>query len=136
MTDAEIAAQLDSIEAATRTLRELLQTRVRTSSTPVMPPPTVRKQPTASSPRWQLAPTAFRRFPFEPHTVRRICGDHPEWAKKFRDGQWFVDVDLFDEFAARVERGECSFAVSAKFAVSVAQDEQLILDTMQMETPK
>ncbi|WP_456637145.1 hypothetical protein [Bradyrhizobium sp. USDA 10063] len=47
---------------------------------------------------------------------------------KFTGGVWHVDADKFDAFAARVERGEASFAVSTKFAVSVAPDAQLALN--------
>ncbi len=124
---AEIVARLDVIEAATKAMRESLQARVHHSSTPVMPPPaTVRKRPTAS-PRWELAARAFRRFPLEAHTVRRICSAHPEWAVKFTGGVWHVDADKFDEFAARVEAGQASFAVSAMSAKSVASESQLVL---------
>jgi hypothetical protein len=83
-------------------------------------------QPVATR-RWELAAKAFRRFPLESHTVRRICSSHPEWAVKFTGGVWYVDADMFAEFAARVERGEASFAVSEKSALSVAEDAQIPL---------
>jgi hypothetical protein len=124
MTVAEIAAQLAAHEAAAKALRELLQARAATVPA-ILQPVAVRKQPVAERrPRWELAARAFRRFGFEPHTVRRICSSHPDWAKRLTDGAWYVDADLFDEFAARVERGEASFAVSAKSALSVAPDQQ------------
>ncbi|MCK1618908.1 hypothetical protein IVA96_20165 [Bradyrhizobium sp. 159] len=123
MTSADIAAQLDVIEAEISSLRALLQ---GTAICAQPEPP--RKQPVAERrPRWELAAKAFKRFAFEPHTIRRICSNHPEWAKRLTDGAWYVDADLFDEFAARVERGECSFAVSAKSAVSVAENVQLAI---------
>jgi hypothetical protein len=128
MNDSEIEAAIAVHEAAIEALRGLKQTRASTSSTAVMSAPaTARKQP-AGPRRWLLAATAFRRFPFEPWSVRRICADHPEWAMKLRDGNWHVDIDRFNEFADRVEAGELSFAVSEKFAKSVAPEEQIPLE--------
>jgi hypothetical protein len=92
---------------------------------PVTPQAATRRQPIAKR-RWELAARAFRRFPFEEHTVRRICALHPEWAAKLTGSVWHVDADKFDEFAARVERGEASFAVSALSAKSVATEMQLM----------
>jgi hypothetical protein len=114
------AEQLDAaIAAAIEALRELQRVRVSAMSAPA-----ARKQPIATR-RWELAARAFRRFPFEAHTVRRICANHPEWAVRLTEGHWHVDVDLFTEFADRVERGEASFAVSAMSAKSVANGPQL-----------
>jgi hypothetical protein len=93
---------------------------------PAKPGPATARKPIATR-RWELAARAFRHLPFEAYTVRRICAMHPEWAVKFTGGVWHVDADLFDEFAARVERGEAKFAVSEKFAKSVASEEQLAL---------
>ena len=127
MTDAaEIAARLDLIEAAVKALRELLSPE-RAPAAPVVPQPAAaRMQPVAERrPRWELAARAFKRFGFEPHTVRRICSSHPEWAKRLTEGAWHVDADLFDGFAARVERGEAVFAVSAKSALLVANNSTL-----------
>jgi hypothetical protein len=126
MNGSEIEAQVAAHEAAIEALRGLKQTRARTSSTPV--PAAARKQPIAAR-RWELAAKAFRRFPFEPHTVRRICGRHPEWAVRLTSGDWYVDIDLFTEFAGRVESGGASFAVSALSASSVAADAQLAINS-------
>ncbi|MGO4513249.1 hypothetical protein CT676_35955 [Bradyrhizobium sp. MOS001] len=124
MSDAEIAAQVDFHKASLEALLKLQQARA--PAVPVISQPdAARKQLVAERrPRWELAARAFRRFGFEPHTVRRICSNHLEWAKRLTDGAWHVDADLFDEFAARVERGEATFAVSAKSALSVASDAQ------------
>ena len=120
VTEAELDAAIAVHQAAIKALRELQRVRVPTMPTPAA----ARKQPIAAR-RWELAATAFKRFPFEPHTVRRICANHPEWAVRLTEGHWHVDVDLFTEFADRVERGEASFAVSAMSAKSVANDPQL-----------
>ncbi|MCK1753806.1 hypothetical protein IVA78_00845 [Bradyrhizobium sp. 137] len=124
--DERIAAAIEVHRAAIQALEDM-RSQARTPTAPVKPAPAIRRNQPTARPRWELAARAFRRFPFEPHTVRRICADHPEWAKKFRDGQWFVNVDLFDPFADLVEAGVASFAVSAKFAVSVAADAQLAI---------
>jgi hypothetical protein len=120
VTEAELDAAIAVHQAAIEALRELQRVRVPTMSTPAAP----RKQPIAAR-RWELAATAFKRFPFEPHTVRRICANHPEWAARLTDGSWYVDPDTFSEFANRVDRGEASFDSSEKFASSLANGPQL-----------
>ena len=118
MNDEEIDTAIAVHEAAIEVLRKL---RIPAA---MSEPFAVSKQPIAKR-RWELAARAFRRFPFEAHTVRRICANHPEWAVRLTEGHWHVDVDLFTEFADRVERGEASFAVSAMSAKSVANGPQL-----------
>ena len=129
MTDAEIAEQLAAHRAVVEALEALEQARARTSSAPALspgrqicPPAAARKQPIAKR-RWEPAARAFRRFPFEPHTIRRICANHPDWAMKLA-GTWHVDLDPFNEFADKVDRGEASFDSSEKFASSVANSPQ------------
>ena len=126
MTKAEIEAAIATHFAAIEALEAMKQISPHTSSAlAASAPDAATKQPAAERrPRWELAARAFRRFGFEPHTIRRICSSHPEWAKRLTDGAWYVDVDLFDQFVIRVERGEASFAVSAKSALSVASDAQ------------
>jgi hypothetical protein len=127
VTDAEVEAQISAHRAAIEALEALKRARATTPSTPTRSAPAAaRRQPTPAR-RWELAARAFRRFPLEAHTVRRICANHTEWATKLTDGAWYVDADQFAEFANRVERGEASFAVSAKSALSVAADEQLAI---------
>jgi hypothetical protein len=118
MNNAEIDTAIAVHEAAIEVLRKLRIPAARSA------PAAARKQPIATR-RWELAARAFRRFPFEAHTVRSICANHPEWAVRLTEGHWHVDVDLFTEFADRVERGEAWFAVSALSAKSVANDPQL-----------
>jgi hypothetical protein len=119
MTDEEIKSAIAVHEAAIEALETL---RRAPDAPPAAPTPTgARKQPIATR-RWELAARAFRQFPFEAHTVRRICANHPEWAARLTDGAWYVDLDQFTAFADRVERGEASFAVSAMSAKSVAED--------------
>ena len=129
VTTADVLAKAEHIygefTALLERLREALPGNIATlpDTPPVASAPiAATKQPVAERRPlgWELAARAFRRFGFEPHTVRRICSNHPEWAKRLTDGAWYVDVDPFEEFAARVERGEASFAVSEKSALSVA----------------
>ncbi|UPT88633.1 hypothetical protein HAP41_0000006005 [Bradyrhizobium barranii subsp. apii] len=125
MTDTEINAAIEVHRKAIAALEAMRQT----SASPTPPPPAApatARRPIAKR-RWELAAKAFRRFPFEPHTVRRICVDHPEWATKLREGAWHVDADMFDAFADLVEAGKASFAVCEKSAVSVAEDVQIPL---------
>jgi hypothetical protein len=130
MTAAVILAELEQLDRDRAALMEQLRAAlagniaaVADSAPAVSTPTAAGKQPIAKR-RWELAAKAFRRFPFEPHTVRRICSAHPEWAVKFTGGVWYVDADMFAEYAARVERGEASFAVSALSAKSVAPGAQ------------
>jgi hypothetical protein len=113
VNDEEIDAAIAVHQAAIEALRELRRVRVMSASA------AVRTQPIAKR-RWELAARAFRNFPFESHTVCRICASHPDWAARLTKGAWYVDVDLFTEFAGRVQRGEASFGVSALSAKSVA----------------
>jgi hypothetical protein len=128
MTDDAIEEQISLHRAAIETLEALKRARAGGSPRTAKPlPAATRKRPAASGPRWQLAATAFRRFPFQEHTIRRICGAHPEWAMKLTGGVWHVDADKFDAFADLVEAGQVTFAVSALSAKSVAAYEQLAI---------
>ena len=118
MNDEEIDTAIAVHEAEIAVLRKL---RIPAA---MSAPAAARKQPIATR-RWELAARAFGRFPFEAHTVRRICANHPEWAVRLTEGHWHVDVDLFTEFADRVERGEAWFAVSTLSAKSLANEPQL-----------
>jgi hypothetical protein len=117
MNDTEIDAAIAVHEAAIEALRELRRVRVPSTSAPAA----ARRLPIATR-RWELAAKAFRRFPFEPHKVRRICANHINWAARLTEGTWYVDVDLFNEFADKVDRGEARFDSSEKFASSLAND--------------
>ena len=120
MTESELDAAIAVHQAAIEALRELRRVRVPMMSASAA----VRTQPIAER-RWKLAARAFKSFPFEAHTVCRICASHPDWAARLTKGAWYVDVDLFTEFAGRVQRGEASFGVSALSAKSVANAPQL-----------
>ncbi|MCK1641922.1 SGNH/GDSL hydrolase family protein [Bradyrhizobium sp. 157] len=70
MTDLEIDAAIEVHRAAIDALEAMRQTRA--SSTP--PAPATARRPIAKR-RWELAARAFRRFPFEAHTVsQRLKG--------------------------------------------------------------
>jgi hypothetical protein len=125
VTEAEIEAAIATHFAAIDVLEALKQTSPHMSSAPATSAPAAARRLPIAKRRWELAARAFRRFPFEAHTVRRICASYPEWATRLTGGVWHVDADLFDEFAARVERGEASFAVSAKSMLSVANSASL-----------
>ena len=116
MNDEEIDRQIANLEAAIEVLRKLRQVCIAAA---MSAPVAMRKQPVAGR-RWELAARAFQRFPFEPHIVRRICANYPEWAARLTEGHWYVDIDLFNEIAAKVDRGEASFDSSEKFASSLA----------------
>ncbi|MEH2501480.1 hypothetical protein V1290_000291 [Bradyrhizobium sp. AZCC 1578] len=73
MTDEEINAQTAHLEGVIAFLRSQLS-----RSTP--PAPAAARKPIAAR-RWELATRAFRRFPFESHTVRRVCSAH-QYAKE------------------------------------------------------
>jgi hypothetical protein len=121
VNDAEIDAAIAVHEAAIEVLRKLRRVCMAAA---MSAPVAVRKQPIAGR-RWELAARAFKRFPFEPHKVRRICANHPEWAARLTEGTWYVDIDLFNEFADMVDRGEARFDSSEKFASSLANGLQL-----------
>jgi hypothetical protein len=123
VSDDEIEAAIAVHQAAIEALRELRRVRVPMMSASAA----VRTRPIAER-RWELAARAFKNFPFESHTVCRICASHPDWAARLTKGAWYVDVDLFTEFAGRVQRGEESFGVSALSAKSVANAPQMNKD--------
>jgi hypothetical protein len=121
VNDAEIDAAIAVHEAAIEALRELRRVPMPVA---MSVPAAVRKQSLAKR-RWELAARAFKRFPFEPHIVRRICANNPEWAARLTDGCWYIDFDRFNKFADKVDRGEAWFESSGKFASSLANRPQL-----------
>lgn len=126
MTDlALISAELERIAADLAATMSKLRVIAGDEPSVLQTAPAVAAPVAKSQPKYMPAASAFnKRYPLNTWVVRRICSNHGDWAKKLA-GTWHVDLDRFNEFADKVDRGEAQFVSSEKFTSSLANNPSL-----------